>query len=273
MSNLLVGVAAPDYPARPGRGGPAVVDWQLDSKHYQFWVRGDADGRFRIPNVRPGTYTLHAIADGVLGEFSRADITVAAGPAVDLGRLEWVPVRHGRPLWEIGVPDRTAGEFRHGDHFWRWGLYLDYPKEFPDDVNFVVGKGDWKDWNYCQPPRIDGNRVTPTTWTVTFDLPEAGRGRATLRLAIAGSRTPRGVNVAVNGTPVGGTGPLPDTGVMHRDGIRGYWCERDVPFDAALLRRGPNTVKLTVPASNWVQGVLYDYLRLELDESATPPKP
>ena len=33
---------------------------------------------------------------------------------------------------------------------------------------------------------------------------------------------------------------------------------------AALLKKGTNTLKLTAPANNWVQGVLYDYLRLEV---------
>jgi rhamnogalacturonan endolyase len=270
VRNMRVGLASPPY--SPG-GRAGVVDWQRDSKFYQFWTRAEEDGSFSLRNVRPGKYTLYAFADGVLGEFSVADVAVAAGEKRDLGKLVWKPVRHGRQLWEIGVPDRSAEEFRHGDDYWRWGLYFDYPKEFPKDVNFVVGKSDWKkDWNYCQPPRIDGARVESTTWSITFDLPEAVKGKATLRLAVAGSRNPRGVEVAVNGKSVGGTGPLPEAGVMHRDGIRGYWCERSVAFDAALLKAGENVLKLKVPANSWVNGVLYDYLRLELDESAPPPK-
>jgi len=47
-----------------GFGGPRIVDWQNDAKYYEFWVRGDAQGHFTIPNVRAGNYTLHAIADG-----------------------------------------------------------------------------------------------------------------------------------------------------------------------------------------------------------------
>ena len=82
----------------------------------------------------------------------------------------------------------------------------------------------------------------------------------------------RGYWSEVGRSSAGGTGPLPDTGVMHRDGIRGYWCERAVAFDAALMKRGTNVLKLKVPATSWVNGVLYDYLRLELDESAPPPK-
>jgi rhamnogalacturonan endolyase len=219
----------------------------------------------------PGNYTLHAIADGVLGEFAKADITVKAGDNLSLGSLSWKPERVGRQLWEIGTPDRSAAEFRHGDDYWHWGLYLQYPREFPDDVNFVIGKSDpRRDWNYAQPPRLllNGRVERPSTWRILFDLPEAVHGKATLRLGIAGSRTQRGIDVVVNDKPVGNAGPLPDTGVMHRDGIRGAWCERRVTFDAALLRPGRNVIALTVPATSWVEGVLYDYLRLELDEAA-----
>jgi rhamnogalacturonan endolyase len=269
MSKLLVGLAAPDYTARSGRRSPVTVDWQLDAKYYQFWVRGDDQGRFTIPKIRPGTYTLHAIADGVLGELSKTGITVAAAKELDLGRLTWHPVRYGRQLWEIGIPNRSAEEFRHGDHYWQWGLYNKYAEEFPRDVNFVIGKSDYrKDWNYCQPPRGNGQG---TTWSISFDLSEAPRGQATLRLAIAGNSA-RSIEVAVNDKPAGSTGLLRDTSVLRRDGIRGYWFERDVAFDATLLKEGSNVLKLTIPAAGVMNGVLYDYLRLELNESAPPPK-
>jgi rhamnogalacturonan endolyase len=263
MSHLLVGLAAPDYSSRGRRSGITTVDWQLDAKHYQFWVRGDPDGRFTIPKIRPGIYTLHAIADGVLGEFSKTGITVAAGKTLDLGQLEWKPVRYGRQLWEIGIPNRSAEEFRHGDHFWQWGLYYKYAEEFPNDVNFVIGKSDFrKDWNYCQPPRGHGQ---PTTWSVTFNLPEAPRGKATLRLAIAGNSA-RNIEVSVDDRRAGDTGPMPDTAVLRRDGIRGYWFERSIAFDASLMKQGTNVLKLTIPAAGVMNGVLYDYLRLELAE-------
>src|SRR5262249_43496270 len=96
VSNLLVGMTP-----QPASG--KAVDWQLDAKYYQFWARGDEKGTFTIPNIRPGTYTLRAIANGVLGEFSKADVAVTAGQTLDLGALEWKPVRRGKQLWEIGV--------------------------------------------------------------------------------------------------------------------------------------------------------------------------
>ena len=70
--------------------------------------------------------------------------------------------------------------------------------------------------------------------------------------------------VVVNGKSIGETGVLPATGVMHRDGIRGYWFERDLSFNAELLNPGENVIKLTSFADNWTQGVMYDCVRLEL---------
>ncbi len=270
LTNLLVGLAHPDYTPRGGRGaGSRSVDWQMDAKYYGFWVRGDTDGRFTISEVRPGTYTLHAIADGVLGEFAQTNITVAPGKSLDLGRLEWKPVRDGRQLWDIGVANRSAEEFLHGDHYWQWGLYNEYPKDFPNDVNFVIGRSDYhRDWNYAQCPRPD--RPDGTTWSVTFDLPAAPHGKATLRLGLAATDA-RSIRVTVNGQPAGTVGPLMSTATVRRDGIRGYWTERDVPFDAALMRAGTNVLKLTIPPGNPMNAIEYDYLRLELDESALAP--
>ena len=67
--NLLVGLAYPD--AVSGSSGftnrfvSTPLNWQNDAKHYEFWVRGNSDGSFIIPKVRPGQYELHAIADGI----------------------------------------------------------------------------------------------------------------------------------------------------------------------------------------------------------------
>jgi hypothetical protein len=55
---------------------------------------------------------------------------------------------------------------------------------------------------------------------------------------------------------------------MHRDGIRSTTLtERNIKFDAALLKKGENIIELTKQARAWTDGVLYDYLRLELDEA------
>ena len=161
-------------------------------------------------------------------------------------------------------------------------------------MNFVIGQSDWrKDWNYVQPPRI-GSRdvdvvgeeddevgpqipqgglrnIKPTTWTIRFELPEAVQGQATLRLAFCGTHQGSEVKVSVNGQAAGDTSTLPSTSTMQRDGIRAYWIEKLVRFDAGLLRRGTNTIELHSRGDSWSQGVMYDCVRLELAEAHVSP--
>ncbi|HEV2437765.1 MAG TPA: polysaccharide lyase family protein [Verrucomicrobiae bacterium] len=259
--------------------GPRLVTWQTDAKHYEFWVRGDASGRFTIPNVDAGTYSLHAIADGVLGEFTVTNLTVAAGETLDLGNLNWRPVRYGKQLWDIGIPNRSAAEFFKGDDYYHWGWYLQYPRLFPQGVNYVIGRSDFhRDWFFEQVPHnADPNNTTgrgrgrSTTWTITFHLPKAPHGRAMLRLAICGSST-RTITVTVNGRPAGVVPAPPYNATINRDGIAGTWTESDLPFDASLMRSGTNVMGLTIPAGPLTSGIMYDYLRLELEESAASPE-
>jgi rhamnogalacturonan endolyase len=294
LPNLLVGLAYPDGAAAPapppppapdaaaagrggrgGRGGPRPapppLTWQNDAKHYEFWVRGSADGRFAIPNVRPGNYQLHAIADGVLGEFAKADITVEAGRPIDLGKLEWKPVRFGKQIWDIGIPNRSGAEFFKGDDYFHWGWYLEYPKLFPNDVNYIVGKSDYrKDWFFEQVPHAEREDPTgrgngrSTTWTIAFQLPSDLNGKATLRLALAGVSA-RSIDVAVNDRPVGSVTGLVYNATINRDGIQGSWVEKDVVFDASLMKAGSNVLKLTIPTGGLTSGIIYDYLRLEVE--------
>ncbi|HEY4378937.1 MAG TPA: polysaccharide lyase family protein [Acidobacteriaceae bacterium] len=279
LPNLLVGLAYPDQePAptpvgQPGGRVPERMTWQNDAKHYEFWAHGTTDGKFTIPNVRPGTYELHALADGVLGEYAKADVKVGAGGKIDLGKLEWKPVRFGRQLWQIGVPNRSAAEFLRGNDHWHWGEYVEYAKLFPSDVNFTVGKSDYrKDWFMYQVPHdeelpdaLGKGKGRETPWTVNFTLakaPAAGE-RGVLRLAIAGASA-RSIAVKVNGKDAGTVDGLVYNATINRDGVEGSWVEKDLQFDASLMQAGANTLTLTVPAGGITSGVAYDVVRLEL---------
>ena len=276
LPNLEVGLAYPDQPeaeAQPSERVPERMTWQNDAKHYEFWARGSADGRFSIPNVRPGTYELHAIADGVLGEYAKADITIGNGGKVDLGKLEWVPVRYGKQLWQIGIPNRSASEFLNGNDHWHWGEYIEYAKLFPNDVTFTIGKSDFrKDWFIYQVPHDqDPNDTTgrgqgrATPWKVNFDLTEApAKGeRGILRLALTGVSA-RSIGVTVNGQDAGTVTGLVYNATINRDGVQGSWVEKDLTFDGSLLHAGTNTLTLTVPAGGLTSGIAYDVVRLEL---------
>ena len=301
---------------------PDAGSWIHEARFYQFFNDGTDDGKFAITKVIPGKYTLHATADGVLGDFAQADITVEPGKTVDLGKLVWKPVRFGKQVWEIGYPDRAADEFFKGDgsNFWLWGWNLRYALLFPNDLTYTVGKSDWhKDWFFeevphatnlsfvnpdakdpanqrfgwvkaeslTQYPQTDQSgpwkvygRGKETVWTIKFNMPKAEHGMAALRVALAGVDGLRGgLPVAVNGTSVGalGDGSNPDnkrligTNAIRYNTDKGLWQERTLKFDAALLKAGENTMTFTVPAGDLQSGVVWDYLRLELDENGKAP--
>ncbi|HVU39351.1 MAG TPA: polysaccharide lyase family 4 protein [Opitutales bacterium] len=289
MSNVRVGLTFPNYHITTSRGvtdsnTPADITWMTDAKHYEFWARGSDDGQFAIPNVRAGSYTLHAIADGVLGEFAQANVTVEAGKPLDLGKLVWTPVRHGRQVWDIGIPNRNGTEFAKGDDYFHDGMALVYRDMFPNDVNYVIGKSDFhKDWYFQHVPHVEDPNARPNSimgggassgradpWKISWDMPTAPKGTATLRVAIAGGSVTGGrIPVEVNGQQVDPIRVAGDS-TVGRNGIQGLWYEREVVFPASLLKAGTNTLTLTVPAGGQTNGVIYDYLRLELDENAQP---
>jgi rhamnogalacturonan endolyase len=319
LPHLTVGLAHADYEGPGGAfaersGNGRLVTWEHDGNHYEFWNGGTADGKFTLKNVRAGSYTLHAFADGVLGEYAKTNITVEPGQTVDLGKLVWEPVRLGKQLWEIGYPDRTGDKFFKGDgaNYWKWGWGLRYPLLFPQDVTYTVGSSDYhKDWFFEQVPHGESrewlnpeakdpanqpfgwvkaeslamypqtNQTGPwrvyghgraDTWTIRFHEPAAGRGQAVLRVALAGSDGTGGLEVAVNGTAVGTIRTIA-TNALRYNTDRGVWRQYAQVFDGGLLKAGENTMTLTVPAGDLTTGVVYDYLRLELNEGASPTAP
>jgi rhamnogalacturonan endolyase len=334
LPHLTVGLTHPDADpstapsgVRVGGSGFAGMftgpgSWIHDARYYQFFTDGSDDGKFTIAKVRPGTYTLHATADGVLGDFAQANITVEAGKTVDLGKLVWKPVRYGQQLWEIGYPDRAADEFFKGDgsNYWLWGWNLRYALLYPNDLTYTVGKSDWhKDWFFEEVPHATNlsfvnpeakdpanqrfgwvkaeslaqypqtNQRGPwavygmgreTVWTIKFNLKQPVHGQAALRVALAGVDGLRnGLAVGVNGQSAGaiGDGSNPDnarlipTNAIRYNTDKGLWQQRTLKFDAALLHPGENTMTFTVPAGDLQSGVVWDYLRLELDPNATAP--
>jgi len=313
LPNLTVGLthanyqgAGSGYQLRAGNGN--IVTWPHDGDYYEFWVNGSADGRFTIPNVRPGTYVLRAFANGVLGEFDRtAKVTVEAGKKIDLGRINWQPVRYGRQIWEIGYPDRTGDKFFKGDgaNYWLWGWPLRYAGLFPNDITYTIGKSNpAKDWFFEEVPHSETTawlntgakdpynqhfgwvaipptnadpwrewgRGRATTWTVKFNRAKASQGTAVLRIALAGADGTT-LAIGVNGQTVGTIRPVA-TNALRYNTNKGVWNQYIVKFDASLMKAGANEMTFTVPAGDVTTGVVWDYLRLELnDGSKTYPAP
>lgn len=313
LPHLTVGLAHPEYVNSAGgfqqrAGNGNIVTWPHDGNYYQFWADGSEDGRFTIANVRPGHYTLHAFADGVLGEYAKTNITVEARKPLNLGKLDWRPVRYGKQVWEIGYPDRTADKFLKGDgaNYWLWGWPLRYGDLFPNDITYTIGKSDYhKEWFFEEVPHSDtdawknpaakdplnqrfgwvnlpdgqqdmwrqwGHGRT-TIWTVKFSMSKATKGDAILRIALAGAdggngstpASPGSLSIGINGKEVGTLHPVA-TNALRYNTDKGVWNQYVQKFDARLLKPGQNSVTFTVPAGDVTTGVVWDYVRLELND-------
>lgn len=242
------------------------LDFQHQASSYQFWVKTEADGRFRIPNVLPGRYHLWAFGAGNPGTFERANIDVRAGDVQQLGAVEWQPTRVAATVWEIGIPDRDAHEFQDGEfNYTQWATYARSLAN-AGALSYTVGKSDWhKDWKYAQ--------FGAAPWSINFNLAQAPAkdAPASLYLALASSETT--LNVSLNGQTIGSyTAPYPSHAPI-RLGSHGVFADTRLPIPAGLLKQGDNRIVITQSAKKGQPGTTqYDYLRLEADGArlATP---
>jgi len=252
--------------AQPPPGG----NWQFDSMHYEYWVKTDPAGNFKIPFVRPGTYTLYAFTTGAVGEFSKPGVQVGEGTDTPLGDITWnVPHKGSSIAWEIGVPDRTAKEFRHGTDYFHGYVWQNFASEWPNPLDYTIGKSNpATDWNYAQTSYRQGDQVFPWKWRIHFTLPSVPQaGNATLTLAIASAQR-ASINVYANDESqvLAKVNPSVQGGnALLRESIHAKYCVEYVPIPVGKLKTGQNTITLEFPASRGADAhVMYDYVNLEM---------
>ncbi len=297
-------------------------DFQKWLKPYQFWVKTAPDGSFAIPHViADDDYILWAFGPGTSGTFQSRKlvggqppfecnlpetpfaVSVKAGEIKELGTIEWKPVRLGETVFELGMPNRKANEFRHGEDYWNpgtrpklgyptpvWGGQMEFPLDFPNGMTYTVGKSHWtKDWNYVLPAMADATGTYQScTGTIVFDLAKAPDAEvmASLYLALAGNdgnkvivsvnATNLGDAAGVTGTPnamlpAGFSPAYSDTSSIHFSD-HGPFCDQRITFPANLLRSGRNTLTITMDTRKMTAFLMVDYLRLELP-GYVPPAP
>jgi rhamnogalacturonan endolyase len=130
--------------------GSDFQDNNQDGNAYQYWADIDGSGRVTIPSVKAGTYRLTIYADDIFGQYEQDGIVIKAG-SVATASATWEAESAGTELWRIGTPDKSSGEFRHGNEKdtthplqprqfrLYWGEH-DFPDDFPEGVNYHVGK-------------------------------------------------------------------------------------------------------------------------------------
>lgn len=223
---------------------------------YQFWTLTDANGDFELKNVRPGSYNLFAYAKAgeVTDMLEQDDITVSAGDN-SLGTIEWTPTKYSELLWMIGQNDRRSSEFHYSDTIRQYGLWELVPK----NLTFTIGQSDeQKDWYYAQVQK-DG------TWTIAFTLDKTYSGKVHLTASLAGC-TGNGSTVAVkvNGTQQGTWKPGVNDAATYRSAVNsGRHHLLTLDFDASTLKKGSNTIALTMSGNGSNGGFMYDCMKLE----------
>ena len=272
--------------AEPDSGGENATDnWQFQSDEYQYWVQCAADGTFNIPDVQtfstyggPASYKLYAFSDGTnrttgcCGEFQTGAFTLNAG-VTNLGTLTWnVPHQGGQTVWEVGIPDRTAREYRHGDEYAVPGLWLNFTNEFSNPLQYYVASNNWdKVLNYDQ-ARYGG--TTGWKWQINFELATVRPGNYWLNIAYAGNDYDH-VYVYVNsqtsstllsGPPAGGGN------LLFRQGIHGKYGVQHFSIASSNLRVGTNYLILAEGSGSTSAQchIMYDYFNLEGPAVSTP---
>ncbi|KAH9898424.1 galactose mutarotase-like protein [Cubamyces lactineus] len=293
---------AKDVVAILSANGVHFQDSAADPTAYQYWVTDVHDGVVDIDRVKAGTYRLTVSASGIFGDYVQDNVEIKAGKSTHV-RATWVPESAGTELWRIGVPDKTAGEFKNG---WErdtthprqpskyrifWGAW-DFPNEFPGGVNFTIGKSDEsRDWNYVHwsqygPTYTRNDTVTNINrWTINFDIDTDTAQRltthsvATFTIQLAAAKTTAGntdadqgaypsfpINTYVNNETnlLSWTiQPYESSSCGERSAISCYLLTKKFQFPGSWLKEGANQFVLELPHAAPVY-VQYDALRLEL---------
>jgi rhamnogalacturonan endolyase len=259
-ANAWVGLAQPE----------AAGDWQFQGTAYQYWTHADASGRFTLRGVRPGDYTLYAWTSGAVGQYSKTRVTVTPGATNTVGALTWaVPHPGKRIAWEIGIPDRSAAEFRHGktDYFQPY-LFSEFSQEFLNPLEYEVTKNNWATaWNYAQTTYTSPTGSAAWKWRIHFPLASVPAGDATLTIAFASADQSK-LNVYVNdeSVPLTTVSPPASGGnALIREAIHAKYGVSYVTISASRLKIGENTIMLEqASVHGGFSHFMYDYLNLEL---------
>lgn len=253
-----------------------VFRWMYSKSPYNYYVKAKADGSFTIPNIQQGEYDLSIYKPGILGaDLTAKRVKVKKGGELDVGTIEVKPYTKGKVIWRIGVPDGGAAEYKNGGNFHNWDNYERYFMDFPNGVNYTVGKSDYsKDWNYVQPVSQRGV-FKPTTNTINFELKEIPKGKVVLSTVIAG-RSPY-LDVILNGRKIGSLRIKVNIGGQTlRSANYIAMVQREIVIPKKDLKQGMNKLQLTFAiglAKNpqaaekankrWTSQIVYDYIQLE----------
>jgi rhamnogalacturonan endolyase len=254
----------------------------LNAESRQYWAEvNETSGEFTIPRVVSGIYRLTVYAEGVFGWFIQDDVVVSDSTGGKNYSYKWTEEKAGTEVWRIGIPDKSAGEFKHGkkpyanktlepEEYRQYWAVWDFPTDFPNGVNYKVGESNYaEDFNYIHWSVISnvGNffrnesyHENVNNWTIVFDLDNHqihNTKTATLTVAVAGAKTGSGTDwvnlpytLNVNGEDVE-TFIVPwfrSTSCGVRGAVSCNNFDHKFVFPTEKLKNGENSFILSLPA-------------------------
>jgi len=166
-------------------------------------------------------------------------------------------------VFQIGTPDGDYREFAIA------GNYAAFRRQFPHDVDFVVGQSDpQQQWPFIQPGPMDGWAGSrPHPFKITFALadPVPGYYRLVVDFVSTHGFSPPRLTIDINGNQINRRLPAgtDDDALTNPKAGKNYSLQQLIP--SALFHPGTNSITLINTAGSWT---LYDDVRLE---SGAPP--
>ncbi|HTB63248.1 MAG TPA: polysaccharide lyase family protein [Opitutales bacterium] len=279
-----VGLAAPDSGVEN-----APDNWQFQAADYQFWTQADANGNFTLPNVRttdsfgnPAVYRLYAYSagtapgTGAVGEYHMDPGALTAGATKNLGTLTWnVPHNGASLVWEIGIPDRTAAEFKHGDEYAKPDMWGNFSNEFANPLEYNVSDNNWATaLNYVH--SVDNVGASPWLWHINFNLSSVITGNYWLNIAYAAPSSIQVIHVNDDSTIFTSFTPAnadPGATTYIREGIHSKYSVAHIAIPSSRLHVGANTITLDhqYHSDHATACFMYDYLDFEAPAPAPGP--
>ena len=261
-----------------------AAGFQFECKNYQYWIRADATGNFSIPNVRPGTYSLFAYLDGVVGEYRLDNVTVTSGNTTAVGTLtKTVDRTNGNLVWEIGKPNRNSDEFKMGDFDYCEGMIQNkFRDSFPNPIEYNVADNNWGKilpYAHTKYPDTAANAAIGDMWKwrLKFTLAAGFSTAGNARLTIAYASTDHAQQwIYVNNENTIFATYYPDYGdgnAFIRQSNFAKYSYKQILIPMNKLVAGANIITLAMPSNSlWVSHLMYDYISLEANVVVLPVK-
>lgn len=226
--------------------------------NYYYAAYADKKGKFKIENVRSGSYAFHAWSNGgslanVSTSFTQNDVVVSKEKTSKLRELTWeVPSRPR--IFQIGDLDRKTLGFTNGGAPYTHGLVANSPA----NLTYTIGKSKPSDWYY-------GSSALGS-WTVLFDLPKVSNKTAVLAISLAGWSQSSDLLITVNGVQIATliTANLKSDPALYRSGTTaGEWRYYEFPVGSGVLKKGANNVVFKITRYTKWRGYLWDSVFLD----------